>query len=130
MRMYNDFLMKFAKDVQKAALKDGLLCPVSDCFNVLTGKQTFCSDRCRKRYARAGGYYNGGETTLRLSTKVSRELGKYLGRFKTNERPYDIESERMKTLESGRAKVLTLEEIRNLWECYPDLLSVLLGLRV
>jgi hypothetical protein len=127
----SNFLEEFAKDVQKVAFPDVRLCPTSGCLETLTGKQIYCSDKCRKRNARASGYSNVGETTtLRLSSRRSKKLGKYLSRFKFNERPYDIESGRMKTLESGRAKALTVDELHALWVTYPDLLRVLLGIRI
>lgn len=124
----SNFLEEFAKDVQKVAFPNVRVCPRSGCFEILTGKQTFHSDACRKAYARASGYSNGGETTLRLSPELSKKLGEYLSRFNANERPDEIETERMKTLESGKARALIVEEIRSLWETYPDTLSVLFGI--
>ncbi len=115
------------------------ICPVCE-VKLLHGREETCSDKCRKKQSRLGLYRsprsNGKpkkkkrETELSLSSKDSKKLGEYLSRFEAHARPRYIENDRMKSLEGGRAKVITTDEIRDLRECYPDLLRVLLGISV
>ena len=114
------------------------ICPVCQ-VKLLHGREETCSDKCRKKLSRMSQYRersNGKpktekrETALNLSSKDSKNLGEYLSRFKAPDRPENIKVDRMRSLEAGRAKVLSGEEIRDLCLVYPQVIEILFGIRL
>ncbi len=126
------FIYQFAKDVHKMAYPDVRLCPRSGCGKILTGKQTFHSDACRKAYAREGGYSKKPKkvTRIELSEDTSKKIGDHVGSFTAGDYPRGISRERMKEIKDGRATFLTTAELCLLYESFPNILFVILGIRI
>lgn len=119
------------RDPRYTLLHPPRICPVCNA-KVLQGKSETCSDACRMQLSRKNRYLerSNGRPKNRVLFSVSgrKKFGDYLSFFPVSNRPPGIDFERMKELESGRAKSVSSYEICQLYESYPDILRVLLGI--